>query len=141
MTGDANSRLAQTESRRAIAVSGSSAQGREARRSASADTDQVRARDQSQDGESARPRRAADAARPRRRGDRIAGLLLRRVKTRLAQSRLSEMSVYLSVCGGKADRGRRIVPIISDANDPKRTWRGLKSRSAAVGSVVSSSIA
>ena len=33
--------------------------------------DQVRAGDQSQDREGARPRRAADAARPRRRGDRM----------------------------------------------------------------------
>ena len=33
--------------------------------------DQIRAGDQSQDRQGARPRRAADAARPRRRGDRI----------------------------------------------------------------------
>ena len=33
--------------------------------------DQVRAGDQSQDRQGARPRRAADAARPRRRGDRM----------------------------------------------------------------------
>ena len=57
-------------------------QGREARRPAGAGADQVRAGDQSQDREGARPHRAADAARPRRRGDRM-----RRVRCRLlAQS-------------------------------------------------------
>src|SRR5215831_6469454 len=46
-------------------------QGRKTWGSAGAGTDQVRAGDQSQDRQSARPRSAADAARPRRRGDRI----------------------------------------------------------------------
>jgi len=50
----------------------------------------------------------------------------------LAQSVLSEMSAYLSDFWGKADMGRRTVPIISAASDPKRTLRELKSRSAAV---------
>ena len=31
---------------------------------------------------------------------------------------------------GGADIGRRIVPIISDATDPNRTWAGSKSRRA-----------
>jgi putative tryptophan/tyrosine transport system substrate-binding protein len=42
-----------------------------ARRSASAGTDQVSAGDQSQDRQGAWPRNSADAARPRRRGDRM----------------------------------------------------------------------
>ena len=46
-------------------------QGREAGRPAGAGADQVRAGDQPQDRQGARPHRAADAARPRRRGDRI----------------------------------------------------------------------
>ena len=46
-------------------------QGREAGRPAGAAADQVRARDQSQDRQGARHRRAADAARSRRRGDRM----------------------------------------------------------------------
>src|SRR5262249_26413716 len=43
----------------------------EARRSAGAESDPVRARDETDDCEGARPHRAADAARPRRRGDRM----------------------------------------------------------------------
>src|SRR5215472_15675475 len=50
----------------------SNAQGREADRPAGAGADQVPARSQSQDRQGDRPRSAADAARPRRRGDRIA---------------------------------------------------------------------
>jgi len=46
-------------------------EGREARRPPGAGADEVRAGDQSQDGESARPRSPADTARPRRRGDRV----------------------------------------------------------------------
>jgi len=46
-------------------------EGREARRPPGAGADEVRAGDQSQDGESARPRSPADTARPRRRGDRM----------------------------------------------------------------------
>ena len=46
-------------------------QGREAGRPAGAGADQVRAGDQPQDRQGARPRSAADAARPRRRGDRM----------------------------------------------------------------------
>ena len=46
-------------------------QGRKARRPAGRSGHQVRVRDQPQDRQGARPRRAADAARPRRRGDRI----------------------------------------------------------------------
>ena len=46
-------------------------QGREASRPAGRAADQVRARHQPQDRQGARPRRAADAARPRRRGDRM----------------------------------------------------------------------
>ena len=45
--------------------------GAEARRSAGRAADQVRVRHQSQDREGARPRHPADAARPRRRGDRV----------------------------------------------------------------------
>ena len=46
-------------------------QGREAGRPAGRAADQVRVRHQPQDREGARPRSAADAARPRRRGDRM----------------------------------------------------------------------
>ena len=46
-------------------------QRREAGRPACASADEVRNRDQPQDRQSARARRAADAARPRRRGDRM----------------------------------------------------------------------
>src|SRR5262249_57959445 len=46
-------------------------EGRKARHPASAATDQVRPRDQPQDSQGTRPRSAADAARPRRRGDRM----------------------------------------------------------------------
>ena len=46
-------------------------QGREARRPAGPAADQVRARHQPQDRQGARPRSPADAARPRRRGDRM----------------------------------------------------------------------
>src|ERR1700738_4451698 len=46
-------------------------QGHEARRSSGAGPDQVRVGDQSQDCESARPHRATDAARARRRGNRV----------------------------------------------------------------------
>src|SRR5262249_22356108 len=46
-------------------------QRREAGRLAGAGADQVRPRDQPQDRKSARPRSAAHAARPRRRGDRM----------------------------------------------------------------------
>src|SRR5262245_64033025 len=49
----------------------SNAQGREADRPACAGADQVPARSQSQDRQGDRPRSAADAARPRRRGDRM----------------------------------------------------------------------
>ena len=52
---------------------GKDSQGREARRSTCHAADQVRAGDQPQDGEGARPRRAANFARPRRRGDRVIG--------------------------------------------------------------------
>jgi hypothetical protein len=45
-------------------------QGRETRRHAGADANQNQADNQSQDRKGARPRRATDAARPRRRGDR-----------------------------------------------------------------------
>jgi len=46
-------------------------QGRQSRRTAGAAADPVRASDQHEDGQSARPHRAALVARPRRRGDRI----------------------------------------------------------------------
>src|SRR5262249_28263373 len=46
-------------------------QGREAGRPAGAGADQIRAGDQPQDRAGARPRRALDAAGPRRRGDRM----------------------------------------------------------------------
>ena len=46
-------------------------QGRKARRPAGRSGHQVRVRDQPQDRQGARPRSAADAARPRRRGDRV----------------------------------------------------------------------
>src|SRR5262249_2396453 len=53
-------------------------QGREAGRPAGAGTDSIRIGDQSQDCESARSRRAADAACARRRGDRVSARLKRR---------------------------------------------------------------
>ena len=54
-----------------------------------------------QDRQGARPYYPAPAARPCRRGDRIAGLLLRRVSPLLAQSGLSARSPYLSAFGAK----------------------------------------
>src|SRR5215472_9402260 len=53
-------------------------QGRETRRPAGAGADQVRPGDQPQDREGARPRSAAVAARPRRRGDRMIATMRRR---------------------------------------------------------------
>ena len=50
--------------------------GEGARRSAGAAADQVRVRDQPQDGQGARPDRAGQAHRRRRRGDRMSNLLL-----------------------------------------------------------------
>jgi hypothetical protein len=49
----------------------------------------------------ARPRSTADAARARRRGDRIAVLLLRCVRALLAQSGHSEMSAICRLSGVK----------------------------------------
>jgi hypothetical protein len=63
---------------------------------------------------------AGEVACPRRRGDRIATLSLRCVRTRLAQSGHPKTSAHLSAFEGEADMGRRIVPIISAAFDPKR---------------------
>ena len=57
--------------RRAAGLRRSHPQGRKAGRPAGAGADQVRVGDQSQDREGARPRSSADAARPRRRGDRM----------------------------------------------------------------------
>ena len=54
---------------------GKGPQGRQARRSAGRAADQIRAGDQSEDCQSARPRGAANAARPCRRGDRIGSYL------------------------------------------------------------------
>ena len=60
-------------------------QGSEASRPAGADADEVRIGDQPQDRQGARPRRATDAARPRRRGDRVGcNNLLRCICRRLA---------------------------------------------------------
>jgi hypothetical protein len=50
----------------------------------------------------------------------------------LALSGHTETDRKLSAFGGEADMGRRTVPIVSAASDPKRTKVGLKSRSAAV---------
>jgi putative tryptophan/tyrosine transport system substrate-binding protein len=52
-------------------VRGPHPQGRETGRSAGGVADQIRAGDQPQDRQGARPRSATDAARPRRRGDRV----------------------------------------------------------------------
>ena len=57
--------------RRAGIQTGADSQGREAVRAAGRSGDRVRADYQPQDCQGARPRRAADAPRPRRRGDRI----------------------------------------------------------------------
>ena len=51
----------------------SHSQGRETGRPAGAGSDQVRAGDQPEDRQGARPRNSADTARPRRRGDRMSG--------------------------------------------------------------------
>src|SRR5262249_8671337 len=74
-------------------------QGREASQSAGAGADQVRTGNQSKDSESARPLRTALAARPCRRGDRIA---------------------VMSAFGGKADMA---IALQMSAYDPKRTSR------------------
>ena len=63
-------------------------QGREAGRPAGASTDPVRAGDQPQNREFARPRSAADAARPRRRGDRVRGSDLFDLSGRVARTSL-----------------------------------------------------
>ena len=57
--------------RRAAGLRRPHPQGREASRPAGSNADQVRASDQPQDRKSTRARSAVDAARPRRRGDRI----------------------------------------------------------------------
>jgi hypothetical protein len=49
-----------------------------------------------------------------------------------AQSGFSERLAVMSAFGSKADMGHRMVPIISAAFDPKRTFVGSKSRSAAM---------
>ena len=63
-------------------------QGREAGRPAGAGADQIRAGDQPQDRQGARPHRAADAARARRRGDRM------------------KRREFITLLGGAARRGR-----------------------------------
>ena len=44
---------------------------------------------------------------------------------------------FMSAFGGIADNGSRAALIASDANDPKRTKAGSKSRSAAVRAILS----
>src|SRR5215813_9299844 len=72
MQGAAPSALQQMLTR----VYACSAQGRKARRAPDPTVDEVRAGDQPQHCESARHRNPSDAARPRRRGDRIGGCYL-----------------------------------------------------------------
>src|SRR5262249_36115329 len=69
----------------------SHSQGREAGRSAGADADQVPDRPQPEGRQAARPRRACDAARPRRRGDRVMGWMapLRHLSAKLLSDRIS----------------------------------------------------
>ena len=83
----------------------SHSQGREAGRFAGAAADEIRARHQSQDRQGARPRRAADAARPRRRGDRV--------KTARVHHAARRRGGGVAACGAGAaggDAGCRICP-------------------------------
>ena len=73
-------------------------QGREASRPAGAGADQVRAGDQPQDRQGARPRRAAVAARARRRGDRITRALLLHVR-RSAMWPLADLRCRVRISG------------------------------------------
>src|SRR5262249_51101308 len=68
-------------------------QRREAGRPTGAGADQVRAGDQSQDREGARPRSATNAARARRRGDRMSNCVVGSGESRLPCSTIAEHSV------------------------------------------------
>ena len=79
--------------------------------------DQVRVGDQPQDGQGARPRSAADVARPRRRGDRIEVGLLRLLTAGFGTFRTSRHRWIMSVHGGEA-----VMPtstLETSVNDPK----------------------
>ena len=106
-------------------------QRREARRPAGAGADQVRVGDQSQDREGARPRRAADAARPRRRGDRMisaasssrcSAARRRRGRSRRARSNPSGCGASACSCAAAAGRSGQCRP-----------HRGVRAGAAAIG--------
>ena len=97
-------------------------QGREAGRPAGAGADQVRAGDQPQDRQGARPRRAADAARPRRRGDRISAKFCCDCSRPLMA--LSGRADTYQICPVlKVDRPRHRAAVTSRF-DPDRTETG-----------------
>src|SRR5262249_46246582 len=84
-------------------------QGREARRSAGAESDQVRAGDQPEDRQGHWPRCTADAARARRRGDRMSNCVVGSGGLRLPYSIIAEHSVegwdHFSHAGDDDDLG------------------------------------
>jgi putative ABC transport system substrate-binding protein len=101
-------------------------------RNPSRTADQIRSCREPDHFEGTRPYRAANPARPRRRGDRIVQPMFE-----LALSGPIDMSAVLSAFGGEADiRGSRCL-LWSDANDPSATSTGLKFRSVAVACAIS----
>jgi len=92
--------------------------------------EQVRTGPQRRDRKNAPPYRAADAARSRRRGDRVACSLLRLLTTGYGTKRTCQRSLRFVCFRGEVDMSGRIVPIISAAHDPNATLAGSKFRSA-----------
>jgi hypothetical protein len=76
-----------------------------------------------QDRQGARPYYPAPAARPCRRGDRIAGLLLRRVSPLLAQSGHTDTSAICPL-SGQSRHAANLPAGGYDEIDPKRTSAG-----------------
>src|SRR5215510_10205866 len=77
-------------------------EGRKAKRTAGGAADKVRAGDQSQDRQGAGPRSTGEAARPRRRGDRIRAVLLQLLTTASGTKRTFYACRRMSVLGEKA---------------------------------------
>src|SRR5262249_50245106 len=97
---------------------------------------QIRTRDQPASGKGPRPRSARKAARPRRRGDRIECSLLRCVRSLLARRDGSLSCINSVVMGGIADINDPIAWANWVEFAPKRSSRGLTSRSAAVSCLI-----
>ena len=92
-------------------------QGREARGPAGHAVDQVRAGHQRRDRQDARPHRAADAARPRRRGDRMNGAM-----SAFGTKRTCRVALHMSAIGGKADMRSRTAkcPLLTQSGHPRK---------------------